>query len=147
MSHDLDARELDAYFALVVAGDLVQRALTAQLAEHDLTPVKFSILAQLLENPEGVRMRDLASALVHSRSGLTYQVAQLEAAGLVERLASDEDERGVVAMLTPAGASRVRQAFPGHVSLIRANLFDLLPAGGADTLREILTPVIAKLRD
>jgi len=146
MHTELDQGELDAYFALVVAGDLVQRAITAQLAEHDLTPVKFSILAQLLDHPDGVRMRDLASALVHSRSGLTYQVTQLETAGLVTRVASDGDERGVLAVLTDAGQERVRGAFPGHVSLIRANLFDLLPTGGAEELSELLQPVIDRLR-
>jgi DNA-binding MarR family transcriptional regulator len=147
MARELDEEELDAYFALVVAGDLVQRAITSQLAEHGLTPVQFSILAQLLQQRDGIRMRDLASALVHSRSGLTYQVTQLEKAGLVERVASPHDERGVMAKLTDAGAKRVRQAFPGHVGLVRENLFDLLPDNGAAALRELLHPVITKLRD
>lgn len=146
MPKELDKGEFDAYFALVAAGDLVQRAITSQLAEHGLTPVQFSILAQLLENPDGSRMRDLASALVHSRSGLTYQVSQLEKSGLVGRVASVDDERGVIAVLTAAGKKRVRAAFPGHVSLIRENLFDLLPAGGATTLRNLLAPVVAQLR-
>ena len=146
MAQDLDPEELDAYFALVVAGDLVQRAITSQLGEHGLTPVQFSILAQLLDAPDGVRMRDLASALVHSRSGLTYQVTQLEKAGLVERVASADDERGVLAVLTDAGRTRVTAAFPGHLSLIRESLFDLLPKNGAAELRALLNPVIAKLR-
>lgn len=146
MPQGLAKGELDAYFALVVAGDLVQRAITSQLAEHQLTPVQFSILAQLLDAPDGIRMRDLASALVHSRSGLTYQVSQLEKAGLVSRVASADDERGVLAVLTDAGEKRVREAFPGHVGLIRENLFDLLPSGGADSLRDLLDPVISKLR-
>lgn len=146
MAQELEKEELDAYFALVVAGDLVQRAITSQLAEHGLTPVQFSILAQLLEQPDGVRMRDLASALVHSRSGLTYQVTQLEKAGLVSRVASADDERGVLAVLTAAGKKRVRGAFPGHVALVRESLFDLLPPDGAASLRELLEPVISKLR-
>lgn len=146
MREELDRTELDAYFALVVAADLVQRALTAQLAEHGLTPVKFTILSQLLEAPDGIRMRELASQLVHSRSGLTYQVTQLERAGLVRRIASSEDERGVLAVLTDAGAERVRQAFPGHLALVRAVFFDSLPEGGAAALRELLEPVVHGLR-
>ncbi|MFU8947518.1 MarR family winged helix-turn-helix transcriptional regulator [Mycetocola zhadangensis] len=130
----------------MVAGDLVQRAITAQLAEHGLTPVQFSILAQLLDAPEGIRMRDLASALVHSRSGLTYQVTQLEKAGLVERIASSGDSRGILATLTNEGRKRVGGAFPGHVSLVRESLFDHLPPNGATELRNLLTPVISKLR-
>jgi DNA-binding MarR family transcriptional regulator len=146
VSAQLDRDELDAYFALVAAGDLVQRALTAQFAEHDLTPVKFGILAQLLDAPGGVRMRELASELVHSRSGLSYQVAQLEREGLVDRIASPGDERGVLAVITQAGAARVRRAFPGHLALVRANFLDLLPEGGAATLRDLLAPVVSGLR-
>jgi DNA-binding MarR family transcriptional regulator len=146
MDQKLNEGELGAYFALVTAGDLVQRAVAAQLAEHGLTPLQFSILARLLDEPGGVRMRDLASTLVHSRSGLTYQVTQLEKARLVARRASVDDERGVLAVLTDHGRDLVQKAFPGHVSLVRESLLDLLPPGGADLLGRLLEPVTAKLR-
>lgn len=146
MSDKLDTEELSAYFALVVAGDLVQHALSSQLAEHGLTPVKFSILASLSDAPDGVRMRELASALVHSRSGLTYQVAQLERQGLVSRSAADDDDRGVVARITADGTTLLQAAFPGHLELVRAKFLDLLPRGGAEKLRRLLEPVVDGLR-
>lgn len=142
----LDPSELGAYFALTAAGDLIQRAVAAQLAEHGLTPLQFSIVAKLSESPDGMRMSDLADWLVVSRSGLTYQVTQLERAGLVARAASPGDDRGVVAVLTDAGRSRVGETFPGHVALVRENFLDLLGPGEATALGTTLGRVVERLR-
>jgi DNA-binding MarR family transcriptional regulator len=142
----LDEHELGAYFALVAAGDLIQRAVSVQLGEHGLTPLQFSILANLLEAPDGLRMSDLAETLVISRSGLTYQITQLEKAGFVERTTFAGDDRGVVAVLTEAGRARVLETFPGHVGLVRENFLDLLEPGEAEVLRASLGRVVTKLR-
>jgi DNA-binding MarR family transcriptional regulator len=142
----LSRDELGAYLALVTAGDLMQRAVATQLAEHDLTTLQFSILANLLEAPDGLRMSDLADELVVSRSGLTYQITQLEKAGLVERTAAAADNRGVVAVLTEAGRARVLETFPGHIALVRRNLLDLLGPGEAAALRSSLEGVVGRLR-
>ena len=146
MDNALDNDELGAYFALVTAGDLIERAVATQLAEHGLTPLQFSVLARLLENPDGLRMSELADALVVSKSGLTYQVTQLEKTGLVERTSSPGDDRGVVATLTQAGRARVSKAFPGHVELVRENFLDLLKPGEANTIRVSLERVVASLQ-
>jgi DNA-binding MarR family transcriptional regulator len=146
VANELDDNELGAYFALVAAGDLIQRAVATQLAEHALTPLQFSVLARLLDNPDGLRMNELADALVVSRSGLTYQITQLEKAGLVQRTSSPDDDRGVVAKLAPAGRNKVLGAFPGHVRLVRENFLDLLHPGEADTIRGSLERVVAKLQ-
>jgi DNA-binding MarR family transcriptional regulator len=143
----IDEQELGAYFALVAAGDLIQRAVAAQLAEHDLTPLQFSILARLRESPDGMRMSDLAEWLVVSRSGLTYQLTQLEKAGLARRDASPDDDRGVVAVLTEAGRTRVGETFPGHVGLVRESFLDLLAPGEAASLGATLGRVVDRLRD
>lgn len=146
MTTQLSRDELGAYFALVSAGDLVQRAVTSQLAEHGLTPLQFSVLATLLDAEAGLRMSDLADALVVSRSGLTYQVTQLEKAALVERTSSSADSRGVVARLTAAGRERVLETFPGHVGLVRENFLDLLAPDEVTALRTTLEKVVGRLR-
>lgn len=146
MTENLTRDELGAYFALVAAGDLVERAVSAQLAEHGLTPLQFSILARLAEAPDGLRMSELADQLVVSRSGLTYQITQLEKAGFVDRTTSARDSRGVVAVLTEAGTARVQETFPGHVGLVRENFLDLLDAAEVDAVRVTLEKVVAHLR-
>lgn len=146
MAATLNDDELGAYIALVTAGDLIQRAVASQQAEHGLTPLQFSVLMRLLDASDGLRMSDLADALVVSRSGLTYQITQLEKSGLVERTSSAADDRGVVAALTPAGRERVLETLPGHVQLVRENFLDLLAPAEATTIRTTLQRVVESLR-
>lgn len=146
MKETLDSGELDAYFALVTAGDLVQRAVSAQCSEHGLTPLQFAILTRLLDAKDGLRMSDLADALVVSRSGLTYQIGQLEKAGFVVRESSDSDSRCVVAQLTSEGRERVQKTFPGHVALVREKFIDLLSPEEVATIRTALKKVVAGLQ-
>jgi DNA-binding MarR family transcriptional regulator len=86
-------------------------------------------------------MTDLAHARYTSKSGLTYQITQLEKAGLVRRASSPADVRGIVAVLTDAGRQRLAQAAPGHVAAVRALLIDVLTgpqlAAMADALGEV----------
>jgi DNA-binding MarR family transcriptional regulator len=142
----LDDDELGAYIALVAAGDLMQRSVAEQLAEHDLSTLQFSILATLLDHPEGLRMRDLAERMVISRSGLTYQITQLEAQGLVARTASSDDDRGVEVQLAEPGRARVLAAFPGHVELVRGVFLDVVDPGQLTPLRATLEQVVERLR-
>lgn len=128
MAASITADELTAYFALRAAGDRLQRAVAEQLREHGLTEVQFSILARLRDAGE-VRMSDLARVLVTSKSGLTYQAAQLEGRGLLARRGSDADERSVLIRLEPAGVALLEQVLPGHVALVRALMLDRLSAG------------------
>lgn len=146
MARMLDDDELGAYIALVAAGDLMQRSVAEQLAEHDLSTLQFSILATLLDHPEGLRMRDLAERMVISRSGLTYQITQLEAQGLVARTASSDDDRGVEVQLAEPGRARVLAAFPGHVELVRGVFLDVVDPGQLTPLRATLEQVVERLR-
>jgi DNA-binding MarR family transcriptional regulator len=146
MARMLDDDELGAYIALVAAGDLMKRSVAAQLAEHDLTSLQFSILAELLAHPEGLRMHDLAERMVISRSGLTYQITQLESQGLVARTASSGDDRGVEVQLAEAGRERVLAAFPTHVELVRGVFLDVVEPEQLAPLRATLEQVVEKLR-
>src|ERR1700730_10058727 len=79
-STQLDSEQLAAYFALMEVGSLLHHAVEQQLrAEGDLSYVQFQILAGLNSAPGGQqRMTDIADRVVYSRSGLTYQAAQLD---------------------------------------------------------------------
>lgn len=139
----LERGELAAYFALRRAGDRLQRAVARQLREHALSEVQFSVLATLRAAPDGARMGDLAESLVISKGGMTYQVAQLEARGLVERVGAQGDDRSVIARLTPAGAAAIEAALPGHVALVRESFLDLLDGNEIRVLSDVLGRVAA----
>ncbi|MDM4763833.1 MarR family transcriptional regulator [Galbitalea sp. SE-J8] len=146
MARSLSPDELATYRALIAAGGLIERAVAAQLAEHGLTALQFSLLATLSGAPGPMRMRDLADAVVHSRSGLTYQVSGLERRGLVARTASAADERGVDVALTDAGRTVLAAAFPGHTDLLRTTLFDGVAPEDLDATRRTLERAVGRVR-
>lgn len=144
----LDTEELAAYFALTEVASLLQHAVEQQLrATGGITSVQFQILAGLDAAAGGrERMTDIADRLVHSRSGLTYQVAQLETAGLVIREPSAEDERSTMVTLTPAGRALVARVLPEHVALVRRLLLSPLTRADVSSLTAVLNRVRDRMR-
>ncbi|WP_329456084.1 MarR family winged helix-turn-helix transcriptional regulator [Streptomyces sp. NBC_01497] len=144
-SAPLDPEQLAAYFALMEVGNMLQHAVEQQLRDDGgLSHTQFQILAVLGESPDGrERMTDIADRLVHSRSGLTYQIGRLSEAGLVTRGASSDDERSVIVTATPAGRDLLARVLPGHVEVVRRLL--LGPLSGQEITD--LGGVLGRVRD
>ncbi|MCW2863760.1 MAG: transcriptional regulator, MarR family [Actinoallomurus sp.] len=136
----LDHEQLAAYFALMEVSSMLQHAVDQQLRdEGGLSYTQFQILAVLGETPDGQqRMTDIADRLVHSRSGLTYQVAQLAKAGLVTRTPSSDDERSVIVTATPQGKALLGRVMLGHVDVVQRLLLTPLARTDITTLRDVL---------
>jgi DNA-binding MarR family transcriptional regulator len=143
----LDDEEGRAWRAFLAAGALVDRRIELQLKEGwGLSHPQYEVLVRLAAAPGGAwRMTDLADAMLVSKSGLTYQVGQLEKAGLVRREACDTDERGVEAVLTKAGRRRLEQVAPSHVELVREILIDVLTPTQLRALSDGLGEVARRL--
>jgi DNA-binding MarR family transcriptional regulator len=88
----------------------------------------------------------VADAIVHSRSGLTYQAGLLEKAGLVARTPSPDDERGVTFTITDAGRALIAEVLPGHEEVVGRMLFEPLSREDARTLIGLLEPVRDHMR-
>ncbi|GAA2145505.1 MarR family transcriptional regulator [Kitasatospora kazusensis] len=144
----LDEHEMAAWQGFVAASNLINRRLEQQLKEGSgLSHTQYEILVQLSAAAGGsLRMTDLADRLVTSKSGLTYQVTQLEKAGLVIRRSCPSDVRGVFAELTQDGWLVLRAAAPGHVATVREVLIDVLSREQLAVLAEGLGEVSARLR-
>jgi DNA-binding MarR family transcriptional regulator len=114
---------LAAWTALLRAHATLLRQLETDLeSETGLALADFDVLAQLaLANGE-LRMTELASRALISRSGMTRRVARLVEEGLVRRASADSDARGVVVALTDAGAARLTETAPVHARGV-ADLF------------------------
>ena len=140
--------EFGVYFALLEVSALVQHGVEGQLRrDGGLSFVQFQILAICGEDPSSPKsMTDLADRLVHSKSGLTYQVGQLAKAGLVERVPSPRDERGVNVTLSPKGAALLERVLPGHVEVAREVLVDALDDADRDELTRLLGTVLRHMR-
>ncbi|HEX6663721.1 MAG TPA: MarR family transcriptional regulator [Gaiellaceae bacterium] len=124
--------------------------MSAQLElDHGLTINDYEALLHLSRADEG-RMRrvDLAGMLLLTPSGVTRLLDGLEKAGLVERGSCASDRRVTYAILTEAGASRLKEASGSHIEAVRsffevrfsddeldqlAQLLGRLPNSGADS--------------
>ncbi len=138
-----------AWQAFVAAGSLVNRWLDQQLKDDvGITHLQYEILVRLAaaENRE-MRMSGLADALLNTKSGLTYQITQLEKAGLVTRRSCPSDVRAVYAVLTEAGRGMLERAAPGHVALVRKLLIDVLTPRQLATVADGLGEVVQRMQD
>ena len=144
----LDPAEMKAWLAFLEVSHLLERAIEQQLRQDaGLSHAQYEILSRLEAAGGGaLRMSELADVIVVSRSGLTYQITQLEQAGLVRREKCPSDERGILAILTPAGRDALTRAAPGHLRVVRENLIDALTPGQREALAEGLTAARARLR-
>jgi DNA-binding MarR family transcriptional regulator len=124
----LNDEEMAAWTGFLGAGALLNRRIEQQLREDSgLSHTQYEILVRLNETPDGaLRMTELADALLNSKSGLTYQMTQLEKAGLTGRRSCDWDVRGVIAYITDEGRAKLEAAAPGHAALVRELLIDVL---------------------
>ena len=108
------------------------KGLTDQLSrelqeQHGLTITDYEILVRLSESENNsIRMSDLATKTLLSRSRLSHQVDRMQSAGLIERQICSDDRRGQLAVLTKVGIKALEVAAPDHVLGVRKHLVDLL---------------------
>lgn len=144
----LDEREKAAWSAFLEASHRVERQLEQQLKEDaGLSHPQYEVLVLLGDAPgRELRMTELARALITSKSGLTYQISQLEKRGYVRRRSCPTDVRGVFAQLTEEGCEALRQAAPGHVEAVREALIDVLEPHELAVVAQALGRVGRRLR-
>jgi DNA-binding MarR family transcriptional regulator len=149
MAAGISGEEFRAYAALLASSTLLQRAVERNLREQaNLSHVQFEILMNLsLAGESGIRMAQLADALIVSRSGLSYQVAQLESRQWISRERSTDDERGVLARSTPACERMRQRVFAGHVDIVRRAFLDVVEPEELTTLTAVLERVADRLRN
>lgn len=141
----LDTEEMRAWEAFLGAGALVDRAIEQHLKSEGLSHTQYETLVRLSAAPQGrLRMTELADALYTSKSGLSYQIGRLEESGLVRREAAETDDRGVVAVLTPAGRERLAEVAPGHVATVRRAFIDVLTDQQRRAIADGLGAVVAR---
>jgi DNA-binding MarR family transcriptional regulator len=100
---------------------------SALQAQHQLGLSEFELLQVLggrcgQEQTEKVKMKDIETEMYLSQSALSRTVTRLEKAGLVERAACDFDRRANFLKLTTAGRTRLNDAKPTHLEVLRKHL-------------------------
>jgi DNA-binding MarR family transcriptional regulator len=154
----LDDERFNAFLNLLQAYSVLTTRIGAELsASTGLSLPEHEVLMRLSQAPEhGLRMLDLSSLLLFSKSGVTRVIDRLERRGLVTRKMAPDDRRVIRVEPTPAGiealngaspvlASAIEDHFARHlgdrdVKGLRAGLRKLLEANGVWT-EELCSPL------
>jgi len=83
-------------------------------AECGLSLRWYDVLVQLEEAERPVRMNEVASRILASKSGLTRVIDRMEEAGFVRRQRPEGDRRVIEVALTPEGSAALRAARAIH---------------------------------
>ncbi|GGT03488.1 MarR family winged helix-turn-helix transcriptional regulator [Streptomyces chromofuscus] len=126
--HPLDRDEEAFLRALGRVMTLLPRMVDADmLEEHPIAGTEYMVLVRLSEAPHNqMRMSDLATMCGLSLSGMTRVVNRLERQSLVLREKSPDDGRAWLAVLTSAGWTQLKQAWPTNLASVRRHIFSHL---------------------
>jgi DNA-binding MarR family transcriptional regulator len=126
-------------YQLAQAAIVTDGIFRAEVGEPmQLTPVDYSVLTLVAENPGGSLAR-IARALSVTPPHITAIVDRLEARGLLARKASEKDRRARVLSVTRAGADTVRRATDRILAVEKSAL--ALSEGEQAILAELLHKV------
>jgi len=115
---DLDPSACEAFLHLLRAGDESARVVDAQLAKHNISQGRFSVLMILANRCEGdvqtLGPAELAEAAGVSRATMTGLIDTLERDGLVTREPATVDRRMMSVCLTTKGREQLAAILPDH---------------------------------
>jgi DNA-binding MarR family transcriptional regulator len=121
--------------------------LDAELvAERGMSIRWYDVLVHLEDAPDGVGMNELADRILHSKSGLTRVIDNMEKAGFVRRERPAHDRRRVLVSITPAGTEALEAARAVHREGIRRHFTEHLSAREREALVRALEHVRAHVR-
>lgn len=134
----LTPTELRAWRGFLRVHSTLVKALDGELERaHGLSLTSYEVLMFLGDAPEGqLRMHDLASNVLLSRSGLTRLADRLERDGLIERHPCEDDARGSFAVITELGRGRLQAARATHLDGVRRHFLSHLSPEDQDRLGE-----------
>lgn len=93
------------------------------------------------------RMGDLAEGLMSLPSRVTRQIHRLEKLNLVTRVASPDDRRGVLAIITDQGRSLLADAMQTYGAEVRAHYLDRLSRAQITAMGENCRRISAGLQE
>ena len=82
--------------------------------DSQMTFLTYGVLIHIEDEPDGLRMNELADRILYSRSGLTRVVDRLERDGYVRRVRPETDRRSIFVVLTDEGRRAMERARIQH---------------------------------
>ena len=145
---DVDVKPLILIGRLLRTASLIDVQLADGLAEFDLQPGWFDVLAALRRagKPYQLNPTQLMQATMLSSAGMTKRLDRMTEADLVERHSDPSDRRGTLVRLTRRGLRTIDAALPVHVRN-EARVLGALSAGERRALNELLRKLSADMDD
>jgi len=112
------------------------------------TPIElqqYDVMFHVSEANDGLRMTDLAKAVVLTKSGLTALVDRMEDAELIERRPDPQDRRATRIHLTSTGRTKLAVASEHHREVVRRIWTSRVTEEEAAVLLDVLARVRARL--
>jgi DNA-binding MarR family transcriptional regulator len=140
----LDRVDVDAWRAVLLTQSRVVRAIERDLDAAGAIPLGwYDVLLELNAATERqLRMQDLASRAVLSRTRVSRIVTELADAGYVERRADPNDGRAWLATLTADGRAALKRTAPLYLSGIERHFNRHLTSADRRRIARILQHVI-----
>lgn len=144
----LSQEEMTLWRTFIAVSSGVTAAIGAEMKKSaNMNLDDYEVLVHLSEAEDNrLRMSELSSRILHSRSRLTQRVDRLVKMSFVERQKCDEDARGTWTVLTSAGKRALEEAAPAHVDDVREYFFDHIDRSDMEALTRALNAVAERLR-
>ncbi len=145
---DLDVSPQGLYGRLHRLADRLRDELDVEFRRYGLGEGEFDVLAALRRAGEPYELApgELARHTMVTTGAATKRIHRLEAAGLVSRRVSDQDQRGRVIALTDAGKRVIDDAFTAHMGN-EHRLMATLSKQDAKDLERLLTKWLAAFEE
>lgn len=121
---------VEAFYAFLSKDDRHIRSLGLTLSQFDVIAT--------LGDTNGMTCKQLSEQTLVTKGTLTGVLDRLEAKGLVERVASQEDRRVTFIRLTPKGERKFQETFPTHIYYLKPFFERALSPAEMKTLRALL---------
>jgi DNA-binding MarR family transcriptional regulator len=125
----LDVSPMAVVGRLSRAAAAIDARVDRTLADHDLDPATFDVLATLLRSgpPYRISPLELSRTAMITTSAVAQRLNKLEHRGLVSRKPNPADGRSTLVELTAAGRAIVEAALPHHLDTERNIVGALTP--------------------
>lgn len=127
--------------------DVIFENAQREMAEFELSPAEYSVLATLRKTPAPHRLKpsDIYKGMLLSSGGLSKVLKTLEERGLVLREDDQDDRRGSLVRLSPAGVELSERVMKAVIGSDIAMLNRVADTARLDALAEALKPFTESL--
>ena len=137
----LTETHITAWARLVRVSGQVMQAVEAALKAEGLPPLAwYDLLLELKRaGSKGLRPYRLQAEMLIPQYNMSRMIDRVEKAGLVERIACDEDGRGQLVRITAAGREMQRRMWPVYRGALEREFAERIDPEAAELLMRLLS--------